>query len=129
MAIPVILTAGRMDKFSREDARREGADGLLIKPFEASELLAMVEAEIERVTTPGFVPPAPRVREPKPEALPVAAVVEVEVDYTSAWLAATHGDEPMFVARADSGEAASAKPEAETLSHKNLQVEKEAPWL
>ena len=149
-AIPVILTAGRMDGFSREDALREGADRFLIKPFEASELLAMVEAEIERVTAPGFVVPAPlgsgmkaeRAKsEPTKAELAKSEPVKaerakpepvVEMDYASAWLAATTGDEPLFVTRSEAGEGNcslpgdAAQPEA---AAGGVREEEDVPWL
>jgi len=40
MKIPVLLTVGKMEPFKTEEAKRVHADGHIIKPFEASELLA-----------------------------------------------------------------------------------------
>jgi len=37
--IPVLLTVGKMEPFKAEEAKRVRADGHIIKPFEASELL------------------------------------------------------------------------------------------
>jgi CheY-like chemotaxis protein len=37
--IPVLLTVGKLEPFKAEEARRVRADGFLVKPFEASELL------------------------------------------------------------------------------------------
>jgi CheY-like chemotaxis protein len=37
--IPVLLTVGKMEPFKADEARRVRADGHIIKPFEASELL------------------------------------------------------------------------------------------
>ena len=37
--IPVLLTVGKLEPFKPEEARRARADGFIIKPFEASELL------------------------------------------------------------------------------------------
>jgi CheY-like chemotaxis protein len=46
--IPVLLTVGKMEmgSFKPEDAKRVKADGVIIKPFEASDLLAAI-AKIE----------------------------------------------------------------------------------
>jgi CheY-like chemotaxis protein len=37
--IPVLLTVGKLEPFKADEARRVRADGFLVKPFEASELL------------------------------------------------------------------------------------------
>jgi len=41
--IPVLLTVGKMEPFRPEDGNRVRADGVVVKPFEASDLLAAVE--------------------------------------------------------------------------------------
>jgi CheY-like chemotaxis protein len=40
MKIPVLLTVGKMEPFKVDEAKRVRADGHIIKPFEASELLS-----------------------------------------------------------------------------------------
>lgn len=40
MKIPVLLTVGKMEPFKTDEAKRVRADGHIIKPFDASELLA-----------------------------------------------------------------------------------------
>ncbi|MGH9517604.1 MAG: response regulator [Terriglobales bacterium] len=40
MKIPVLLTVGKMEPFKVEEAKRVHADGHIIKPFDASELLS-----------------------------------------------------------------------------------------
>lgn len=42
-AIPVVLLAGAFEPIDEELARRSGADGYLVKPFEASELRSKIE--------------------------------------------------------------------------------------
>jgi len=37
---PVLLTVGKLEPFKKEDARRVRAEGVVVKPFEASELMA-----------------------------------------------------------------------------------------
>lgn len=37
--IPVLLTVGKLEPFKADEARRVNADGFIVKPFEASELL------------------------------------------------------------------------------------------
>jgi CheY-like chemotaxis protein len=38
--LPVLLTVGKLEPFKPEEARRVRADGFIVKPFEASELLS-----------------------------------------------------------------------------------------
>src|SRR5205809_7746170 len=38
--IPVILTVGKLEPFKPEEAKRVRAEGFIVKPFEASELLS-----------------------------------------------------------------------------------------
>src|ERR1700680_1766105 len=40
---PVILTVGKMEPYKPEDGAKVKADGVVIKPFEASDLLAVVQ--------------------------------------------------------------------------------------
>lgn len=40
--IPVLLTVGKLEPFKQDEARRVRADAFIIKPFEASELMAAV---------------------------------------------------------------------------------------
>lgn len=65
---PVLLTVGKLEPYKPEDANRVKADGVIIKPFEASDLLAIVKKFEERI---GNTPP-PIV------AQPVAAESEIE---------------------------------------------------
>jgi len=47
--IPILLTVGKMEPFKPEEARRVRADGHIIKPFEASELLAALTRLEDRI--------------------------------------------------------------------------------
>ena len=47
--IPILLTVGKMEPFKPEEARRARADGHIVKPFEASELLAALTRLEERI--------------------------------------------------------------------------------
>ena len=62
--IPVLLTVGKMEPFKPEEAKRVRADGHIVKPFEASELLAALTRLEDRI-----VPQAEpsRNRKSKPE--------------------------------------------------------------
>ena len=58
---PVLLTVGKMEPYKPEDANRVKADGVIIKPFEASDLLAIVKKFEERI---GQMPVPPIVERP-----------------------------------------------------------------
>jgi CheY-like chemotaxis protein len=47
---PVLLTVGKMEPYKPEDASRVRADGVIIKPFEASDLLAIVKKFEDRIS-------------------------------------------------------------------------------
>ena len=52
--IPVLLTVGKLEPFKPDEARRARADGHIVKPFEASELLsALARLEDRMVPTDG----------------------------------------------------------------------------
>ena len=56
-SLPVILLRGAFDPFDEDEAARVGASGHLTKPFDPSEMIAMVERllqETGRCATPGF---------------------------------------------------------------------------
>ena len=50
--IPVLLTVGKLEPFKAEEARRVKADGHIVKPFEASELLTAIVRLEERMGPP-----------------------------------------------------------------------------
>ncbi|HEU4415477.1 MAG TPA: response regulator [Candidatus Angelobacter sp.] len=58
--IPVLLTVGKMEPHKPEDANRVKADGVIIKPFEASDLLAIVKKFEERIAS---APPPPMMQQ------------------------------------------------------------------
>src|SRR5215469_17039266 len=47
--IPVLLTVGKMEPFKTDEAKRVRADGHIVKPFEASELLAALTKLEDRI--------------------------------------------------------------------------------
>lgn len=57
-AMPVLLTVGKMEAFQPEEGDRVKADGIMIKPFEASDLVAAVHKFQERLR-PAAKPAAP----------------------------------------------------------------------
>lgn len=50
--IPVLLTVGKMEPFDPEKASKVHADGVMIKPFEASDLVAAVQSIAQRLLAP-----------------------------------------------------------------------------
>ena len=50
--IPVLLTVGKMEPFDQEKANKVHADGVMIKPFEASDLIAAVQSIAQRLLAP-----------------------------------------------------------------------------
>ena len=49
MRIPVLLTVGKMEPFKTDEARRVRADAHIVKPFDASELLAALTKLEDRI--------------------------------------------------------------------------------
>lgn len=47
---PVLLTYGKMEHYRPEDGHRVRADGVIVKPFEASDLLAIIKKLEERIS-------------------------------------------------------------------------------
>jgi len=59
---PVLLTVGKMEPYKPEEANRVRADGVIVKPFEASDLLAIVKKFEERIgqaSAPTLIKPIP----------------------------------------------------------------------
>ena len=51
--IPVLLTVGKMEPFKTDEARRVRADAHIVKPFDASELLAALTKLEDRIVPEG----------------------------------------------------------------------------
>ena len=67
--MPVLLTVGKMEPYKPEDGARVRADGVIVKPFEASELLRAVHRFSQRMS--GAPAPAPATTTAaRPAALP-----------------------------------------------------------
>lgn len=49
MRIPILLSVGKMEPFKADEAKRVRADGHIVKPFEASELLAALTRLEDRI--------------------------------------------------------------------------------
>jgi two-component system chemotaxis response regulator CheY len=76
--IPVLLTVGKLEPFKPEEAKRVRADGFIVKPFEASELLSVLTKLEDKIV--------PRAETSKPGrfARAIAAVEEGRYDKTMA---------------------------------------------
>ncbi|HEY6148067.1 MAG TPA: response regulator, partial [Thermoanaerobaculia bacterium] len=70
--IPVILLSGTFEPFDRERAERIGADAIVSKPFDSQQLLAQVDALLDR--TPASASYQPAAGEPFPIPQTTAAV-------------------------------------------------------
>lgn len=83
---PVVLSVGKMEAFQPEESNRVRADGLIVKPFEATELLAVVKKLAENVSPatrakrrPDPKPAPEPITEPAPCAPPPAAEPDFEI--------------------------------------------------
>ncbi len=96
---PVLLTVGKMEPFKAEEATRVKADGVLVKPFEASDLLAAVKKIEEKLST-APVEEAPKDYE-KTVKLNVAEMFKQDSSYQEWQVAAPeHKDEEEHVEEA-----------------------------
>src|SRR5579859_4678460 len=51
--IPILLTVGKLEPFKPEEAKRVRADGFIVKPFEASELLSALSKLEDKIVPRG----------------------------------------------------------------------------
>jgi len=65
--IPVLLTVGKMEPFKADEAKRVRADGHIVKPFEASELLAALTKLEDRIVPQAERPRAKKSKSEKSE--------------------------------------------------------------
>jgi CheY-like chemotaxis protein len=134
--IPVLLTVGKMEPFKSEEARRVRADGHIVKPFEASELLAALTKLEDRIV-PHAEPSRGRKGKPEKRARSwqvadpavsfddthtdkIAYLAEVKQRHTGSEAREGQGDRESVAAASVAGEAASvpslSAPVAETSS-------------
>src|SRR4051794_2264858 len=60
---PVLLTSGKMEHYEPSDIQRVKADGVIIKPFEATDLLAVVQKLVEKASAAAAAPAKPAQRD------------------------------------------------------------------
>jgi CheY-like chemotaxis protein len=78
---PVLLTVGKMEPYKPEDANRVKADGVIIKPFEASDLLAIVkkfEERLSHASVPPIVEQTVSLERKYQEEAPAAPELQIE---------------------------------------------------
>lgn len=75
---PVLLTVGKMEPYRAEDGNRVRADGVIVKPFEASDLLAIVKKLEERIRQAALVEQAVFAERFHPGAPETSAELAVE---------------------------------------------------
>jgi CheY-like chemotaxis protein len=56
--LPVLLTVGKMEPYRAEDGAKVRADGVIVKPFEATDLLAVVKKLSEKIPAAPVKPSA-----------------------------------------------------------------------
>lgn len=83
---PVILTVGKMEPFKAEDGQRVRADGLIVKPFEASDLLAAVKKIEQKLAM--MAPPPP------PETVKIAVPEEFKDESYEEWKVTADTEHP-----------------------------------
>jgi CheY-like chemotaxis protein len=76
--VPVLLTVGKLEPFKPEEAKRARADGFIVKPFEASELLSALSKLEDKIV------PRPEASKPGRFARANAALDEGRHDKTVA---------------------------------------------
>jgi two-component system, chemotaxis family, chemotaxis protein CheY len=76
--VPVLLTVGKLEPFKPEEAKRARADGFIVKPFEASELLSALSKLEDKIV------PRPESSKPGRFARANAALDEAKYDKTVA---------------------------------------------
>ena len=96
--LPVLLTVGRMEPYNPQDGARVKADGIIVKPFEASDLIAAVDRLAEKLA------PAKKVVPESEPTLKIAPPAESKNESHLQWKQAppTHGEEAPAAKASDS---------------------------
>jgi CheY-like chemotaxis protein len=50
--MPVLLTVGKMEHYEQKEVQRVAADGVIVKPFEATDLLATIQKFVDKLNAP-----------------------------------------------------------------------------
>jgi CheY-like chemotaxis protein len=105
--IPVLLTVGKLEPFKPEEARRAKADAFVVKPFEASELLAAITRLEDKI-----VPQAEPYKQGRFAKAVAAVDTEGHADADESWKARL---------RIPTGPTKSAAPEVPEAEHAATQ--------
>ena len=81
--VRVVLTAGLLEPFDEDEARRAGCDAILKKPFEASKVMNTIdplvkEAQLARGLFAEVLASAPPEPQPSPQPAPLAPEIDPE---------------------------------------------------
>ncbi len=105
--LPVLLTVGKLEPYRPEDGARVRADGIIVKPFEATDLLGIVKKLSEKfapVAKPApVVEASPQIEEPEPEYEEAKPSARVEVPSEMAVAPAMELEEMPVAAAAEAG--------------------------
>jgi DNA-binding response OmpR family regulator len=116
---PVLLSVGKMEPFKHEEGTRVRADGVIVKPFEATELVATVKRLAENLS------PEPHTRRtPEPDNVPemaaeyssVQAESEFEIQHQAIQIPSEIASTPVIGMELIPDEAPEAAPPAATES-------------
>src|SRR3954468_6918859 len=103
--IPVLLTVGKMEmgSFKPEDANRVKADGVIIKPFEATDLLAAIKKIEEKLALAAAeAAAAPQKEYEKTQKLNAAEILQQDSSYQEWQVTADeHKDEEAAIEAAE----------------------------
>ena len=135
--IPVLLSVGKMEPFKAEEARRVRADGHIVKPFEASELLAALTKLEDRIVPQAEESPGGRHGKSEKKSRfwqtedPLASAAEVPTERI-AYLSEVkkrqlHNDASSEVAEAQVNQESSREAAAETPAASTDQSGAESP--
>src|SRR5437868_3693846 len=84
-SMPVLLTVGKMETFNHQEATRVKADGIIIKPFEATDLLAAIQKlkeKLQPATATILVTPSSPTEAPEYEpTIKIAATVAAAANF------------------------------------------------
>ena len=108
---PVLLTVGKMEHFDQKEVQRVAADGVIIKPFEASDLLATIQKFVDMISAPKAA--AAAASHEKTAVFQAPAVEEFKDDSYAQWKSEnedTTGEVPASKKAIEMSAAAAAVP-------------------
>ena len=82
--MPVLLTVGKMEHYEQKDVQRVAAEGVIVKPFEATDLLATIQKFVDKLNAPKAAAAAATSRE-KTIAFTPPNVEEFKDDSYNQW--------------------------------------------